>query len=298
MRQPIITPSPWSVRPLAKVTALIKDFLPEVSQLIGVAVRRQGSSTMRDGPGKRMMVAQDKRPPLTRRVALVGAVGARMASSVPRGSVAASEADDGDAPFAALDKKIKNGMARYDIPGAAVGVIWRGRSYLRGYGVTDLSNPKPVNADTLFRIASIGKTFTGTTAMRLVDQGRLVLDERADSYLEDFIAPTGAQSVTVRQLLTHSAGWLGDDLHDTGADDGALARYVHDMRKLPQLTPVGQVFSYNNAALNCAGRVIENRTGLTFETAVEQLVFQPLGMSRSVYAATPDGLDNLAMPAT
>ena len=70
------------------------------------------------------------------------------------------------------------------------------------------------------------------------------------------------------------------------------------MRNLPQLTPVGQVFFYNNAALNCAGRVVETLTGLTYETAVEQLVLQPLGMSRSLCAATPDGLDNLAMPHT
>jgi CubicO group peptidase (beta-lactamase class C family) len=189
------------------------------------------------------------------------------------------------------------GMERYSIPGAAVGVIWRGRSYMRGYGVTDISNPQqPVNTDTLFKIASIAKTLTGTAAERLVDQGRLVLDQRVDSYVDDFVAPAGAQSVTVRQLLNHSAGWLGDDFHDTGSDDGALARYVHDIRNLPQLTPVGEVFFYNNAALCCAGRVIESVTGLTYETAVEQLVLQPLGLSRTGFAATPDGLDNLALP--
>ncbi|MBV8401825.1 MAG: beta-lactamase family protein [Acetobacteraceae bacterium] len=193
-------------------------------------------------------------------------------------------------------KKIMEGMERYAIPGAAVGVIWRGQSYMRAYGVTDVSNPQPVNIDTLFKIASIGKTLTGTAAMRLVDQRRLVLDQRVDSYVPGFVAPAGAQSVTVRQLLNHTPGWLGDDHHDTGSDDGALARYVDEIRDLPQLTPVGQVFFYNNTALNCAGRVIETVTGLTYETAVTQLVFQPLGMSRSGYAATPDGLDNLALP--
>ena len=268
----------------------------------GRAVTREKTTTLGQDDGQR--------PPVTRRGALVGALAAGLASTVtlPRPSIATeSGGDAADDLFAALEQKITEGMARYNIPGVAVGVIWRGRSYLRGYGVTDLSNPQPVNADTLFRTASIGKLFTGTAAMRLVDQGSLVLDQRVDSYVDDFVAPAGAQSVvapagaqtvTVRQLLNHSAGWLGDDLHDTGSDDGALARYVHDMRNLPQLTPVGQVFAYNNSALNCAGRVIETRTGLTFETAVEQLVFQPLGMSRSVYAPTPDGLDNLALPHT
>ena len=250
-----------------------------------------------------MTLRQDdgRRPPVTRRSALVGAFAAGLASTVtlPRPTIAGEAGgDDCDALFAALDQKIMEGMARYAIPGAAVGVIWRGRTHLRGYGVTDVSKPRPVNADTLFRPASIGKTFTGTAAMRLVDQGRLVLDQRVDSYVDGFVAPAWAQSVTVRQLLNHSAGWLGDDFHDTGSGDRALARFVHDIRHLPQLTRVGQVFFYNNAALNCAGRVIEARTGLTFETSVEELVFQPLGMSRSLYAATPDGLDNLAMPHT
>jgi hypothetical protein len=53
---------------------------------------------------------------------------------------------------------------------------------------------------------------------------------------------SAAPSVAVRQLLNHTPGWLGDDFHDTGSDDGALARYVHDIQNLPQLTPLGKVF--------------------------------------------------------
>ncbi|MBV8575301.1 MAG: beta-lactamase family protein [Acetobacteraceae bacterium] len=245
-----------------------------------------------------MTAGQDGPRPVTRRGVLVGAAAAGLTSTVtlPRPSLATEWPDD-DPLFAALDQKIMEGMERYSIPGAAVGVIWRGQSYMRGYGVTDVSNPQQqVNTDTLFKTGSIAKTFTGTVAERLVDQGRLVLDQRVDSYVEDFVAPAGAQSVTVRQLLNHTPGWDGDDLHDTGSDNGALARYVNDIRNLPQLTPVGEVFAYNNAALCCAGRVIETVTGLTYETAVEQLVFQPLGMSRTGFAATPDGLDNLALP--
>ena len=225
-----------------------------------VTVNHTGRAVTR---GQTTTVGQDdgRPPPVTRRGALVGALAAGLASTVtlPRPSVATeSGGDAGDDLFAALEQKITEGMARYNIPGVAVGVLWRGRSYLRGYGVTDLSNPQPVNADTLFRTASIGKLFTGTAAMRLVDQGSLVLDQRVDSYVDDFVAPAGAQSVvapagaqsvvapagaqtvTVRQLLNHSAGWLGDDLHDTGSDDGALARYVHDMRTCRSSPPSGR----------------------------------------------------------
>jgi CubicO group peptidase (beta-lactamase class C family) len=186
------------------------------------------------------------------------------ASAPPR-----AHADDGsDHLFRELDQKILSGMQAFAIPGVAVGIIHQGKEYVRGYGVTDVGNPQPVDANTVFRIASTSKTFTGTTAMRLADAGQLELDAEVRRYITRFQPSKGAGGVTVRQLLNHSAGWLGYDYHDIGADDRALARYLHDVRRLPQLTPVGQTFSYNNTAISVAGRVIETVTGTTFESSV------------------------------
>jgi CubicO group peptidase (beta-lactamase class C family) len=180
--------------------------------------------------------------------------------------------------------------------GVAVGVFHRGREYVRGFGVTDVGNQRPVDADTVFRIASTSKTFTGTTAMRLVDTGRLDLDVPVRRYITNFRPSEGAEGVTVRQLLNHSAGWLGYDYHDTGKDDGALARYVEDVHRLPQLTPVGRIFSYNNTAISVAGRVIETITGTTFEQSVRELVLDPLGLNRSGYSIDEIGDENVATP--
>lgn len=233
----------------------------------------------------------------TRRAMLAGAAASGVLSA-PFLARAADAADDDDAGrlFADLDTRIIAGMQEFAIPGAAVGVFYRGREYLRGYGVTSVDGGTPVDADTRFRIASTSKTFTGTSAMRLVEAGRLALDRRVDEYVTDFIAPPGAQSVTVRQVLNHSAGWLGYDYHDTGSDDGALARYVNDVRKLPQLTPVGRIYAYNNAALSVAGRVIETVTGGTYEAAVGRFLLDPLGLSRSLFSETLPGGGNIAMP--
>jgi CubicO group peptidase (beta-lactamase class C family) len=196
---------------------------------------------------------------------------------------ARTAAQDADALFRALDAKIEAAMARYYIPGVAVGVLYQGQEYVRGYGVTNVEYPQPVDGDTLFRIASTTKTFTGTVVMRLVEQGRLDLDATVRTYLPDFrVADEAAAArVTLRQCLNHSAGWVGDDEEDFGRGDDALARYVASMATLPQLTPSGTQFAYNNAALDVMGRVIEVVTGQPYEDAARELLLDPLGLSHT-----------------
>jgi CubicO group peptidase (beta-lactamase class C family) len=89
--------------------------------------------------------------------------------------------------------------------------------------------------------------------------------------------------VTVRQLLNHTSGWLGEDVQDFGRGDDAIARYVASMTRLPQLTAPGSVFAYNNAGLVVAGRIVEVVTGMTYEAAVTNLVLDPLQLSSTHY---------------
>jgi CubicO group peptidase (beta-lactamase class C family) len=189
--------------------------------------------------------------------------------------------------FRALDEKIEAAMKRYHTPGVSIGIHWQGREHVKGFGVTNVDFPLPVDGNTMFRIGSTTKTFTGTAMMRLVEQGKVDLAKPARTYLPGFTMTdeAAAQSVTVRQLLNHSAGWLGDDYGSFGRGDDALARYVAAMRKLPQLTQPGQVLAYNNAAIVVAGRVIEAVTGKTYEAALQELVLDPLGLQRSGFFA-------------
>jgi CubicO group peptidase (beta-lactamase class C family) len=185
--------------------------------------------------------------------------------------------------FRELDAKIQAGMADNAVPGAAVAVLYQGIEYVKGYGVTNVDYPVPVDGDTLFRIASTTKTFTGTTVMRLVEAGRLDLDAPVRRYLPDFRTadPGVADRVTLRQLLNHTAGWLGDDFQDEGRGDDAAARYAADLVHAPQLTPPGTVFAYNNAAVALAGRVIAVVTGMPYEAAVRAMLIDPLGLSHT-----------------
>src|SRR6185437_16839012 len=88
--------------------------------------------------------------------------------------------------FDELDAKINAGMKTYAIPGVAVAVWAGGQEYVKGYGVTNVDHPVPIDGDTVFRIGSTTKTFTGTTTMRLVEQGKVDLDTPVRKYIPDF----------------------------------------------------------------------------------------------------------------
>ncbi|CDO87312.1 penicillin-binding protein [Mycobacterium triplex] len=187
--------------------------------------------------------------------------------------------------FEELEAKIKAGMKAYAIPGVAVAVWAGGQEFVRGYGVTNVDHPTPVDGDTVFRIGSTTKTFTGTVMMRLVEQGKVDLDSPVRRYIPDFAVADDSASatVTVRQLLNHTAGWDGRSGQDFGRGDDAVARYVKSMTRLPQLTPPGTAFSYNNSALAVAGRIIELVTGTTYESAVQKLLLDPLQLAHTRY---------------
>jgi CubicO group peptidase (beta-lactamase class C family) len=188
-------------------------------------------------------------------------------------------------PFDQLDARITQAMKDYAIPGVAVGVWADNQEHLKGFGVTNVDQPLPVDGDTVFRIGSTTKTFTGTVMMRLVETGHIDLEQPVRRYLPDFAVAdeSASAAVTVRQLLNHTSGWNGDDIQDFGRGDDAITHYVSSMTKFPQLTPPGKVFAYNNAGLVVAGRIIETITAGTYESAVRDLVLEPLQLNHTHY---------------
>ena len=95
-----------------------------------------------------------------------------------------------DALFRELDERIEAAMVRYHVPGVAVGVFWQGREHLKGFGVTNVDHPLPVDAETLFRIGSTTKTFTATAMMRLVEQGKVDLAAQPADICRTSSSPT------------------------------------------------------------------------------------------------------------
>jgi CubicO group peptidase (beta-lactamase class C family) len=183
-----------------------------------------------------------------------------------------------------LVEEIKGSMSELKVPGVAVGVRQGDETFTGGYGVTSVDHPLHVDDSTLFQIGSITKTFVGTLAMRLVETGELELDVPIRRYLPDFrVLDEGAsEGATMRHLLTHTAGWVGDWFpEDLGHGDDAVARYVASMAETPQLTPLGEVLSYNNAGFNVAGRVFEAVLGKSFTEIIREMILDPLEMSHT-----------------
>jgi len=175
--------------------------------------------------------------------------------------------------------------AELGVPGAVVGVVDGDREIIATTGVAAVDTGAAVTERTLFQIGSTSKTFTGTVAMHLIENGALDLDTRVVDVLPDFrLADDEAlAALRIRHLLTHSGGFLGDADDHPGWDDDALARNVATFSGLPQFFAPGTIASYSNAGIRLLGRVIEKVTGETFEQAVQRIVLDPLGMSETLY---------------
>jgi CubicO group peptidase (beta-lactamase class C family) len=176
-------------------------------------------------------------------------------------------------------------IARLLTPGASVGVLHGGAIYAGGVGVTNVEHPLAVTAETLFQIGSTSKTFTATALMQLVEAGRVDLDEAVREYLPWFRLQSedDAARMTVRNLVTHHAGYVGDYFKDTGRGNDAIATIVRKMANSPQLVPAGYAFSYSNAAFYVLGHIVETLHGRPFEHVIRDCILEPLGMERSFY---------------
>ncbi len=175
---------------------------------------------------------------------------------------------------------------QFNIPGVAVGVWADGKEISACQGVTSIDNPLPIDQDTLFLLASVTKTFTATTLMRLVAEGKVELNAPVRRYIPELRLKDmqAADKVTVLNLLNHTSGLDWGVIADTGEGDDALARYVAKMAELEQIAPPSTRASYSQAGYNLIGRIIEKVTDQTFEQAVASLVLEPLGLSHSFFA--------------
>jgi CubicO group peptidase (beta-lactamase class C family) len=188
-----------------------------------------------------------------------------------------------DSNFKSLCDATESYMERFGVPAVALGVIADGQMQRYVSGVTNVNHPLPMTSDTYMQIGSITKTFTGLALLQLREAGQVDLDATVRTYLPDFAVRDAeiSKNVTLRHLLTHTAGWDGDFFPETGDGDDALALYVAGMQNVAQVAPLGRWRGYNNAAYAVAGRVIEQVTGQVYEQVISERILGPLGMHNS-----------------
>ena len=229
-----------------------------------------------------------------RRLALVAAllvaVGAAEASAQPTGSALPG--------LGAYDELMTALIKKWDVPGAGLAVAYHGKLLLvRGYGLASKERSVAVEPTSLFRLASLSKTVTAVTVLRLVQDGRLKLDARVLPILGDIgpradrITDVRVRDITVRHLLQHSGGFdrerSGDVVFLPGAADAAQRQngplppdcptIMRDtLERTLDFTP-GERYAYSNVGYCILGRVIEKVTGMTYETYVSEHVLRPVG---------------------
>lgn len=186
-----------------------------------------------------------------------------------------------------LDGFMPYAIARGDIAGAVVVVVKDGQVLTqKGYGFSDIEKRKPVSPETtLFRPGSVSKLFTWTAVMQLVEQGKIDLDKDVNEYLDFRIPPRNGQPITMRHILTHTAGFeetVRHLIHDNPDKLVPLDRYVKE--SLPgRVFDAGSTPAYSNYATALAGYIVARQSGMTFDDYVDRNIFRPLDMRHSTF---------------
>lgn len=174
-------------------------------------------------------------------------------------------------------------IEKYDVPGAAVAVLKDGEVVDAAAGLLHTGTGVEATTDSLFQIGSITKLWTATLVMQLVDEGKVDLDVPVRTYLPEFrIGDEAAAAViTTRQLLNHTSGFEGDIFTDTGVGDDCVEKYLGVLHDVPQLFPVGELFSYNNAGYCVLGRLVEVLREKPYDECLREHLFAPLGLTHA-----------------
>jgi len=179
-----------------------------------------------------------------------------------------------------LQAMLAEAVSENPVPGASVAVLYKGEIYEAAAGVLNVVSGVSVTPQSLFHIGSISKLFTATQVMQLVAQGKVDIDKPFQAYVPEFTLnqKSVAAEITVRQLLSHTSGIMGDYFEDTGSGDDCLEKYAAGCAELDVVYKPGERFSYCNTGFNLLGRLIEKFDGQCWESSLEEMLLEPLGV--------------------
>jgi D-alanyl-D-alanine carboxypeptidase len=191
----------------------------------------------------------------------------------------------------ALRAYVEELIALQGFPGLSVAVTDRnGIVSSETFGLADLAARTPVTGGTYFELGSIGKTFTAITALQLLEEGRLDLDEPLTRYLPWFEVRSEHAPITIRHLLTHTSGLM------VGADQSSSSRYdVWALRETEVGFEPGSRYLYSNVGYRALGYILEDVTGMPYPEVVRTRILEPLGLEATDPEIATEGRHRLAV---
>jgi CubicO group peptidase (beta-lactamase class C family) len=198
-----------------------------------------------------------------------------------------------------IDKIVTEEMDRQHIPGAEFVFVKDGKIFFsKGYGFANLEKQQPVVPEqTIFRIGSISKVFTATAVVQLADRGRLKLHTDVNRYLKKLKVPaTFPEPVTPAHLITHTAGF--DEIRPGTQGPSAesvlpLADFLST--RLKRVSPAGETIAYSTYGITLAGLLVEEVSGISFETYLAKNIWKPLSMNRTSITVPAASKNDLAL---
>lgn len=204
-----------------------------------------------------------------------------------------------EALFPIVDKIYKEYAEKNHFPGYAYGIVLDGKLVYAGSGgYTDLDKKIPATTKSMFRIASMSKSFTSMAVLKLRDEGKLKLDDPVYLYIPEMKGQKlskDAPEITIRNLMTHSAGfpednpWGDRQLADTDADLIALIKKGISFSNAP-----GLAYEYSNLGFAMQGYIIKKVTGMPYSEYIEKNIWKPLGMNQAQWEYTKVPANELA----
>jgi len=226
---------------------------------------------------------------------------ARQASYLPPVFPDSARAERVKATQPFVEKMFRDYMEKQHMPGLAYGVVLDGKLlYAGGLGYANLEKKYAADATSMFRIASMSKSFTALAILQLRDAGKLDLDDPASKYIPEMkkikYLTGDAPLITIRHLLTHGAGFP----EDNPWGDRQLADTDAELRKLmadgPSFSNVpGVEYEYSNVGFALLGQIVQVVSGMKYDEYTKERIFKPLGMTSTVWEYTKAPEQKLAL---
>ena len=202
--------------------------------------------------------------------------------------------------FADIDASFRDFAARAHVPGAAWGIVIDGRlAHSGATGFREVESKSPVSADTVFRIASMTKSFTAMAILGLRDEGKLSLDDPVERYvpeLKELAYPTAdSPRITIRHLLTHSEGFPEDNPwgdQQLGISSERMAELLRE--GIPFSNAPGVAYEYSNYGFAILGRIVARASGMSYNDYLDATILRPLGMTATTMERASVPADRLA----